>query len=289
MDNSMNFGDIPQEHAEYEGARVVIFPVPFDRTSSWIAGSDKGPEAIIGASANMELYDIETDSEPYRHGIHTTSPVIADSSEAMVEETRKRTARFLDDGKFVVTLGGEHTVSLGPIRAHLEKWPGMSILHLDAHSDRRDTFEDSPLSHACVIARVGESTDNIVSVGIRSMDVSESASMNPEKTFLASSLHGRTGWSKDVIGQLSKDVYVTIDLDVLDPGVMPSTGTPEPGGLGWYDVMGLLEAVAQERNIVGMDVVELCPSDNRAPDFLAAKLVYKTLGMLLGPYNGGLT
>jgi len=279
MSEHTNFSDVPVEYADFEKARVVVLPVPFDMTSSWMTGSHKGPEAIINASAHMELYDIETNSEPYREGIHTAEPVEAGSPEEMVEVTHTLTKDLISKNKFVVTLGGEHTVSLGPIRAHHEKWPGVSVLHLDAHSDRREEFEGSRLSHACVMARVAEFCPHIVSVGIRSMDTSERSSLKPSHTFYASAIHGKEGWERNVVKRLSKDVYITIDLDVFDPGIMPSTGTPEPGGLGWYEVLGLLQLVAKERNVIGMDAVELCPSDNKAPDFLAAKLIYKVLAL----------
>jgi agmatinase len=279
MGENTNFADVPAEYAELERARVVVLPVPFDMTSSWMPGSHKGPDAIISASAHMELYDIETGTEPYRQGIHTAEPVEAGSPEEMVEQTHTRTAVLLAQDKFVVTLGGEHTVSLGPIRAHHEKWPDMSVLHLDAHGDRREEFEGSRLSHACVMARVAEFCPHILSVGIRSMDISERPALQPSRTFYASAIHGKEGWERNVVKRLKKDVYVTIDLDVFDPGVMPSTGTPEPGGMAWYEALGLLDAVSKERNIIGMDVVELCPSANRAPDFLAAKLIYKVLAL----------
>ncbi len=281
MGKKKNFGDIPAEHSVYEGARAVVLPIPFDMTSSWMSGSEKGPDAIISASANMELYDIETDSEPYLKGIHTADAVKATSSEEMVEKSREHTAALLGDDKFVVALGGEHTVSLGPIRAHHERWPQMSVLHLDAHSDRRDEYEGNLLSHACVMARVAEFCPHIVSVGIRSMAASERSQLSKNNVFFASAICGQEGWERNVLKRLAKDVYITIDLDVFDPGIMPSTGTPEPGGLDWRQVTGLLRAVAGEKNIVGMDVVELCPSENRAPDFLAAKLIYKVLSYRL--------
>jgi len=275
-----NFGNIPEAYSGYEKSRFVILPIPFEKTGSWMHGANMGPEAIIRASAYMELYDIETASQPFLQGIHTADPVLASTSATMLDEAYTRAAAFGADGKFVISIGGEHTVSLGPIRAHHEKWPGMSVLHLDAHTDYRMEFEGNTLSHACVMARVSEFCRDIVSVGIRSMDISERSYLSDEKIFYAHEIHNKVGWEVNVIDKLSKDVYVTIDLDVFDPGIMPSTGTPEPGGLTWYQVTNLLKQVAGARNIVGMDVVELCPSNNPAPDFLAAKLIYRIISDL---------
>jgi agmatinase len=188
-------------------------------------------------------------------------------------------SRYLSDGKFIVVLGGEHSVSIGSIGAHHERYPAMSVLHLDAHSDRRDSYEGSRYSHACVMARAREMVDTVVSVGIRSMDASERGLLG-DAVFYARECMTSDGFVKEVPTLLSDRVYVTVDLDVLDPGIVPSTGTPEPGGLGWYQVLDLLTSVIEERTVVGFDVVELRPTRNRAPDFLAAKLVYKLLSLI---------
>jgi agmatinase len=274
-----NFGGLPGKFSDYSSSKIAILPVPFDKTSTWIKGSHMGPEAIIKASGNMELYDIETDSEVYRRGIHTLKEIVTDTSISMISRTFKCVNKLLNDNKFVVTLGGEHTVSLGPIRAHAGFFDDISILHLDAHSDMRRSYEGLKYSHACVMARTKEITDNIVSVGIRSMDSSELPDIDRRRVFLASELHRRSDWITEVVSMLTENVYITIDLDVFDPSIMPSTGTPEPGGLGWYQVIDLFEDVSKKKNVVGFDVVELCPSENRAPDFLASKLVYKLLSL----------
>ena len=275
---SCNFGGLPPEYSSCKNSDIVILPVPFDKTSSWIKGSAKGPQAIINASGNMELYDIETASEVYKKGIHTSKAVISDNSRDMMDKVRKKVGKLLDDGKFAVVLGGEHTVSSGSVKAHAECFDNMSILHLDAHSDMRDSYEGDKYSHACVMARAKEITGNIVSVGIRSMDSSELKNIDRNKIFYAPDICKSKGWIKKAAGKLSGNVYITIDLDVFDPSIMPSTGTPEPGGLGWYEVIDLLEYVSKNKNIVGFDVVELCPNkNNAAPDFLAAKLIYKLL------------
>ncbi len=253
-------------------------PVPYDETSTWLKGADRGPEAIIAASANMELYDIETDSEVYRRGIFTAPPITEKRSpEAMVAAVRERAAEFIEQGKFVLTVGGEHSVSIGAIQAHADRWPHMSVLQLDAHADLRETYEGSAFNHACVMARVRESSP-VVQVGIRSMDAGERSRLKPANVFWAHEIVRTPGWVDAVVARLTAECYVTIDLDVFDPAIMPSTGTPEPGGLFWYDVLGLLREVSRRRRIVGADVVELCPAEHtKAPDFLAAKLIYKLL------------
>ncbi len=273
-----NFGGLPAEHSDYKKSKTVILPVPFDRTSSWIRGSAGGPEAIIRASTNMELYDIETDSEVYKKGIHTSDEILAGSSRQMIGKVRKKVANLLNDGKFVVVLGGEHTVSLGSMTAHAGHFSNMSILHLDAHSDMRDSYEGNKYSHACVMARAKEFAENIISVGIRSMASCELGTIRKENIFYADDIRRSRDWIERVTERLSGNVYITIDLDVLDPSIMPSTGTPEPGGLLWYETLDLLRHVSEKINIVGFDVVELCPlKGNPAPDFLAAKLIYKVL------------
>ena len=272
-----NFCGLPEKFSNYKNSKIVILPVPFDKTTTWLKGSDKGPKAIIEASKNMELYDIETDSEVYKKGIFTEKAIVAKTSEAMVSQVYKKVKGLLKDKKFVVTLGGEHSISIGPIKAHAEFFDDMSILHLDAHSDRRDTYEGTKYSHASIMARAKENTEQIVSVGIRSMDSSELKNIDRNKIFFASQIFKSKGWIRKVVNNLSKNVYMSIDLDVLDPSIMPSTGTPEPGGLNWEQVLNLIEMVSAKRNIIGADVVELCPSTNKAPDFLAAKLIYKLL------------
>jgi len=272
-----NFGGLPAEFSKYGSSKVTILPVPFDKTCSWMKGSAKGPRAIIIASKNMELYDIETASEVYKNGIHTARELTAGTSKTMIAKVCSGVRQCLHDEKFVVVLGGEHTVSLGSIMAHNELFNDLSILHLDAHSDMRDAYEGNRYSHACVMARVKDFNGRITSVGIRSMDSSELKNISRKNIFYASDIQKSTDWIKKVSANLSRNVYVTIDLDVFDPSVMPSTGTPEPGGLGWYEVMDLLEHVSRSKTIVGFDVVELSPTKNPAPDFLAAKLIYKLL------------
>ncbi len=230
------------------------------------------------ASANMELYDIETDSEVYRRGIHTDEPVTEGRDpETMVKAVQERVEGWLKRDKFVVTIGGEHSVSLGAVRAHHQKYPGMSVLQMDAHADLREEYLGSPFNHACVMARVRELCP-VTQAGIRSMDISERKNMDPGRVFFQEQIVRDPDWMDRVMATLNRQVYLTLDLDVLDPSVMPSTGTPEPGGMEWYRLLALLRRVSREKEVVGFDVVELCPTEtNKAPDFLAAKLIYKML------------
>jgi len=278
MGQTANFGDLPEEYSALEHARVVVVPVPYDRTSTWTKGAGKGPKAIIEASAHMELYDIETDSEVYRKGIFTAEAVDGKlPPEDMVETVREEVQRYIENDKFAVVVGGEHSVSIGSVRAHIANDANITVMQLDAHCDLRDEYEGSKYNHACVMARIMELCP-IVQVGIRSMDSSEKDLIDMEKVFFAKDIYGNKDWIKTVVSRLSDKVYITIDLDVFDPSIMSTTGTPEPGGLLWYDVLALLKAVSDNKDIVGFDVVELCPDErNKAPDILAAKLIYKLL------------
>jgi agmatinase len=274
----MNFGEIPREYADYLTSPVVILPVAYDKTSTWIKGSDKGPQAILDASANMELYDIDTDSEVYRLGIHTVDILHSeDSPEKLTDKVFGKVMKYAGDDKFVVTLGGNHTVSIGAVRAFAEKYNDLTVLQFDAHTDLRQEYEGSPYNHACVMARARELCP-VIQVGIRSMSIEEKEFMNPDRTVFAGDILSGKKWEQKVLNNLTKNVYITIDLDVFDPAVMPSTGTPEPGGL-WYDqVLDMIRMVIDRSNVVAFDIVELCPNEqNKAPDFLAAKLLYQIL------------
>ncbi|MFH1664752.1 MAG: agmatinase [Candidatus Omnitrophota bacterium] len=275
------FGDMDASFSEWAGSKIAILPVPYDRTSTWLKGADKGPLALIEASPVLEMYDIETDQEVYRNGIYVSPPLITDAApEEMAAAVEAKTAGLIDAGKFVVTLGGEHSISIGAVSAHAARFKNVSVLQLDAHADLRDEYEGSRYNHACVMTRIKEICP-AVQVGIRSMCAEEKGRIDRENVFFAGDIASageRGGWIEKAVGRLSDNVYVTIDVDVLDPSVMPSTGTPEPGGLTWYQVTGLLRAVAESRTVVGFDLVELCPNpSNKAPDYLAAKLVYKFL------------
>lgn len=276
------FGDFTPEEMCYQSAAIAILPVPYDGTSTWIKGADLGPKALLEASYNLEFYDIETRTEVYKRGIATLEPVTeAASPEAMADAVERRMEQILLDGKFPVLIGGEHSVSIGAFRAMARRYPNLSILQLDAHSDMRDEYEGSACNHACVMARAKELTPHITQVGIRSSAREEQHNIYPYRTFYAHDIVGQEGWQERVSQQLTDAVYVTIDLDVLDPAYMPSTGTPEPGGLSYREVITLLRRVIKEHRVVGLDVVELCPNPTaKASDFLAAKLIYQFLSEL---------
>lgn len=277
------FGDFEEQYTDYETAEIAILPVPYDGTSTWIKGADQGPRAILEASPNMEFYDIETDSEVFKHGIATLDPVTENATpEDMANAVEQRMDTILKDKKFPVMLGGEHSVSVGAFRAIAKHYDTFSILQLDAHSDMRDEYEGSPFNHACVMARAKEITESVVQVGIRSTAIEEKHNISPNRIFYAHDIKESTAstWMYEVSQNLHDNVYVTIDLDVLDPAYMPSTGTPEPDGLSYRDVLTFLKLINERHNIIGLDVVELCPNEvNKAPDFLAAKLIYQILSI----------
>jgi agmatinase len=284
-DRKVNFGLLPLEHSSWENSKAVIIPAPFEKSTTYGTGCAEGPRAIIHASTNMELYDIELGLEPCEAGIHTLpSPPeqTMETSESALDYLRASTERVVEAGKLPIVLGGEHTVTVGPVQHLSERFRSMTVLSLDAHSDLRDEYEGNSLSHACAMRRVLDMTD-VVEVGVRSMAAEERGVIAERDIALFTArdaLHDSSFLEK-MIERLSGDVYVSIDLDVFDPSVMPSTGTPEPGGLGWYDVLRILLAVARQRRVLGFDVVELAPRPGHiAPDFLAAKLVYKFFGYL---------
>lgn len=280
-DNPRAFGGF-EEPVAFASARFAVLPIPYDGTSTWLKGADRGPEAILEASGHMELYDVETGLEPYRAGIVTLAPVdCPPEPEGVAEIVRATALALIDAGKCVVGLGGEHSVSIGLIQAHAERYPGLTVLQFDAHSDTRDTYEGSRYNHACVMARTAEVAD-YVQVGIRSMDVSELGLLREARTFFAHEITTGLDFIPWMVERLGDPVYLTIDLDCLDPAYMPSTGTPEPGGMTWHQLTRAVAEVVRRRNVVGFDVTELLPSPhNRAPDFLAAKLIYQIMAYLV--------
>jgi agmatinase len=273
----MNFAGLEDQYSGYKESDIVILPVPFDGTSTWVKGADMGPTAILQASQNMELYDIDTDSQVFIRGIHTARPVIQSSSEKMVNAVEEKVSQILMDGKFPLLIGGEHSVSIGAFHAVVKQFNELTILQLDAHADLRQEYDGSPLNHACVMARAREITD-ITQVGIRSISEEEKPYMNEDGIFFSRDICDSAELIQEIINTLNKNVYITLDLDVLDPSIMPSTGTPEPDGLNYRQVLDILISAIRYRNIVGMDVVELCPTKGlHAPNFLTAKLIYQFL------------
>jgi agmatinase len=273
----MNFGGNEVVY-DYSASRIIIVPVPYDETSTWMKGADKGPDAIMEASVNLEFYDVETDSEAHLFGIHTIEPIIEKRSpESLIDAVYSKVIFLLNQEKFPVVVGGNHTVSIGSAKAFTEHFGNLSILQLDAHSDLRNEYEGSPYNHACAIARMREFAP-VIQVGIRSMSQEEASCADWERIFLAHELYlDKTKYQK-AIDKLTENVYITIDLDVFDPSLIPSTGTPEPGGPEYFEIMNFLKEVIWKKNVVGFDVVELCPSAaNKAPDFVAAKIIYQLL------------
>ncbi|HEX8265958.1 MAG TPA: agmatinase [Pyrinomonadaceae bacterium] len=283
----MNFGGIGEpEFSDFDRAGVLVLPIAYEGTVSYGAGTGKGAAAIIEASRNMELYDEETDAEVYKIGIHTVAELTAEHEPAaMMTKIYERAKELLESEKFLVSLGGEHSVSAPLIRAHAEHFHNISILQIDAHADLRDSYDGTPYSHASIMARaVKDLRIPAVQVGIRSISADEARSLDDlphTRIYWAKDVVGRIDWIDEAVSHLTDNVYLTIDIDGLDPSLVPTTGTPEPGGLGWYEVLTLIRRLAKKRRVVGMDLVEFSKMDNSdAGAFLCSKLVYKSLGYI---------
>jgi agmatinase len=272
------FAGIEEEYCRYENAAVLLQSIPYDGTSTWGKGADKGFQAFLLALENMELYDIETDSEAYKNGVHILNAITESSSpEAVFQAVYTNTKNLLKSDKLLSFFGGEHAVSIGIIKAFYEKHPDITIVQLDAHADLRPNYLGTPYNHACAVHDASRNA-NLIQIGIRSMDVSEKEFLNTDKCFLAENIRQQPDWMDKALTLIGEKVYLTIDLDVFDPSIMPSTGTPEPGGLYWYETLSFLKRLIQEKKLLGFDIVELAPSEsNTAPDFLVAKLYYKIL------------
>ena len=273
-----SFGGIDERYSKYKTASVLLQSIPYDGTTTWGKGSDKAFDAFIEASENMELYDIETDTEVYLNGIHTLDPIVENSSpEAVFSAVYSKTRELLETGKFLTFFGGEHSVSIGVIKAFYEKHPNLTVLQLDAHADLRKSYLGSKYNHACALHDASLNT-KLIQVGIRSMDRCEKQYLKSENCFFAQDIYLSHDWIDDSISRMTDKVYLTIDLDVFDPSIMPATGTPEPGGLGWDTVIRYLHRVFQQKEVVGFDIVELAPIGNlKHPNFLTSKLYYKLL------------
>lgn len=277
---------VPPERGQYDSSRAVILPIPYDSTTSARAGARDGPHAIIDASQELERYDLELGYDASRHGIHTLPDVAphTGSPQAMVERIEAIVGKLLDDGKLVATLGGEHTVSVGAVRAHARRIPDLSVLAIDAHADLRQEYLDSPYNHACVMRRILDVCPAVL-VGMRSASADQIALIQErDLPFLTpQSYRALSEGPQGIARRLSSNVYVSLDLDGLDPSQMAAVGTPEPGGLLWDEVIALLTAVAGEKRIVGFDVTELAPDlGPPACAHLAAKLAYRLIGLALG-------
>lgn len=278
MNQNSTYAGIPDSYATSEKSKIVLIPVPYDGTSTWKKGADKGPDAFLAASENMELYDIETDSEVYKQGVFLSPPVTENSSpEAMVAAVAEKVKSYLNRNKFVTLFGGEHSISIGSIRAFSKFYENLTVVQIDAHADLRQSYEGSTCNHACALYEASQTT-HLIQVGIRSMEHNEKSVMNLDNVFFAHEMESDEYWIEQAIERMTDNVYITFDLDALDPSILPATGTPEPGGMLWYETLAFLREVFKEKNVVGFDIVELCPEPALyASDFLAAKLYYKML------------
>ena len=283
----MNFGGIEEaEYSDFDAARVLVLPVSYEGTVSYGTGTGAGAMAIIEASRNMELYEEETDAEVYKIGIHTLDEFTPLASpETMMNSLYEHTKELLKTEKFLCMLGGEHSLTAPIVRAHSERLHNLSVLQIDAHADLRDEYDGTPYSHASAMARVVKDLRiPTVQIGIRSISAEEARAVDegiPTRIFWARDIVGRTDWIDAAINNLTENVYLTIDIDGLDPSLVPTTGTPEPGGLGWYETLTLISKLASKKRVVGMDLVEFSKTENSdAPAFLCAKLVYKSLAYI---------
>jgi len=276
------FAGLARPYSDFQQAKTVILPVPYDSTSEWRSGSRHGPQAIIDASQYLELYDLELDREIYKVGICTMPEVepLFSSPRDMIDRVYEVIKDLIQKKKFVVLLGGEHSLSSGAVRAFKEAFPRLSVLQLDAHADLRDEYLGTTYSQACVMRRIFELCP-ISQVGLRSLSWEEKQFLTQNKLtpFYMSDLSSNKASVNEIVDSLSKDVYITIDVDVLDPSIMPAVGTPEPDGMSWSQVLDIIESVARHKHVVGFDLMEFCPGEG--PNFCAfllAKLAYKLIG-----------
>ena len=282
----VNFLDLDPQFSSYQSSHFVVLPLPYQGTVSYQTGTASGPAAIIQASTQVELFDEELLSEFFQTGVFTADPVDCQalSPEQTQEQIYSAAAKLITDDKFILALGGEHSVSIALIKAAAQRWPNLSVLHLDAHADLRDTYQQSKFSHACVVRRLRDMSVPTSSVGIRSYSLPESSLLD-KSTITARQIaqarpdsSAQTRWIDQVLASLSDTVYLTVDIDAFDPAQAPGTGTPEPGGLDWYEVTALLRRVAQTKQIVSADIVEVIPQiAGEVTEFLAARLAYKII------------
>lgn len=281
-----NFAGIDEKYNAYDEAGILLQSIPYDGTSTWGKGADKGFESFLNALENMELYDIETDSEVYRQGVHILPDITeSETPESVFKVVYAKTRELLASGKYLTFFGGEHSISIGVIKAFYEKYENLTVLQLDAHADLRESYHGTSYNHACALHDASRHT-NLIQIGIRSADNSELQYLDREKCFFAEEIYGDEAWMMKSIEQMTDKVYLTIDLDVFDPSIMPATGTPEPGGLTWNTTIRYLRKVFEAKTVVGFDIVEFAPIEGlHSPQFLTAKLYYKLLSYKF-KYNG---
>lgn len=282
MNHTCSFGDIDPDKSTYPASRVVLLPIPYEATTTYRHGTCRAPMAILDASVHMELYDDELQEETHRIGIHTHPPLIVDDDdpEDALDKIERGVARLLMDGKFPVVLGGEHTLTIGVVRALLKFSPSLHVLQLDAHADLRDRYQGSSFSHACAMRRVRELCP-VVQVGIRSLSAEEAdeAQKRGWNLHFAHQMAQDKRWAKEVIKSVGSPLYITIDMDFFDSSQVPAVGNPEPGGFGWSETVRFLKEMISQRDLVGFDIVELCPQGgSTTSEFFAAKLIYRLIG-----------
>ena len=280
------FGGTTPTTTDFEHARVVIFPVPLDRTTSYVPGTRNGPHEILVASSHMELWDEETGTDVHSIGVFTLPEMEFPfaTMEEVIKEIRRVATEIVSRNKFPVVLGGEHSITAPVVAALAAKYRGLSVLQIDAHADLRESYMGTPHNHACAMRRVLEYA-RTTQVGVRSLSPEEAAAvpMLPTDIFYDYNMRRHENWIERIVDSLGETVYITIDCDGFDPAIMPAVGTPEPGGLTWYEALALLRRVIESRRVVGCDIVELCPlPGNAAPNFLCAKLIYKILSYRFG-------
>lgn len=281
----LTFGNLPPEMCDLATSKAIVIPFPYEATTSYRGGTKDGPWAILNASAQVELYDDELDWSPAEVGIATAAPVMPSrvDYETPLRQIEEVTAAALDKQLFPIILGGEHAISLGPVRAAKAKYPDLAVLQIDAHADLRMEYEETPYSHASAMCRLVDLGVPLVQVGVRNISAEEMAwwrEKKPSTIFWARDYCRGKHTVDEVLAALGdRPVYLTIDLDGLDPAIMPGVGTPEPGGLGWYETLDLLRALFERKQVVAADVVELAPiAGENVSEFAAAKLIYKLIG-----------
>lgn len=278
-----NFGDLPEEFSSFKLSKVLILPLAYEKTASYLKGTKEGPRAIIEASQYMELYDEELDTETYKIGIHPLPQITSEEApQIMIEKIATKVSQLCRNNKFILSLGGEHSITIGIVKGLKDFYDNLSVLLLDAHADLRNEYEGEKFSHACVARRLNEMLP-ITIVGVRSLSAEEAEYIksHPLNIFFAMKMLKREDWQEEIISTLSENVYLSIDLDVFDPSNMPAVGSPEPGGLGWYEILNFVRVLCRQRNIISSDIVELSPHQGVvSSDFAAAKLAYKLLGYI---------
>jgi agmatinase len=272
------YAGIPEEFSKLEQSKIVLIPVPFEGTSIWQKGASEGVEAFLQASETMETYDIETDTEVYLQGIHLVGAITENSSpKSMIDEVHQTVKKHIKKNKFVTIFGGEHSVSIGTIRAFNETFDNLTVLHIGAHADLKQEHNGSKYNHACAMYEASQTT-NLIQVGIRSMDTIEKTVMDEDKSYFAHEMALDDTWMDSAIDQMTDNVFISLNLDALDISIAPSVIRPLPGGLFWYETLEFLKQVFEEKNVVGFDIMELCPNaSDKSSDALAAKLYYKML------------